>query len=166
MTLEIVAKRQKWIDIVNAVVAFVSIMIVYYEVGCIQSEEFYNDITEGEGKDKKVIKDSNESNLKVNLMRGGNICLTIIIRKLNTVVLIYLHYKYELLKQKYRQQIPMSSKLYKGTLRDSGMVKYMVLEMTIFGIFCPPYFDFEFSGEMLNGTYTYSYDSIIAVITI
>lgn len=41
----------------------------------------------------------------------------------------------------------------------------MVIEMSILGVFCPPYFDFEFSGSMLNGEYTYSYDSIIAILT-
>lgn len=34
------------------------------------------------------------------------------------------------------------------------------------GVFTPPYFDYTFSGTMLNGTYTYSWDCIIAVWTI
>ena len=33
-------------------------------------------------------------------------------------------------------------------------------------IFTPPYFDETFSGRMLGGTYTYSYNAIISVISL
>lgn len=31
-------------------------------------------------------------------------------------------------------------------------------------VFTPPYLDYEFEGEMLNGTYVYSIDNIISCI--
>lgn len=37
--------------------------------------------------------------------------------------------------------------------------------MIVMGIFCPPYFDYTFSGDMLNGHYTYSIEIIISIIT-
>ena len=33
------------------------------------------------------------------------------------------------------------------------------------GVFCPPYFDYEFSGTMLHGSYTYSIENIISIFT-
>jgi hypothetical protein len=42
----------------------------------------------------------------------------------------------------------------------------MAVEMVVMGIFCPPYVDYEFSGKMLKGEYTYSIDAIIACVTI
>ena len=38
---------------------------------------------------------------------------------------------------------------------SSGMYKTMVLELIICSICTPPYFDYTFSGEMLDGTYEY-----------
>lgn len=42
----------------------------------------------------------------------------------------------------------------------------MLTEMLVFGVFCPPFFDIQFDGSMLNGTYTYSIDMLIATWTI
>lgn len=44
-------------------------------------------------------------------------------------------------------------------------MKPMVIEMLIMGVFCPPYLDYEFSGTMLNGTYTYSIEIIISILS-
>lgn len=41
----------------------------------------------------------------------------------------------------------------------------MFLEMIVMGLFCPPYFDYTFSGDMLNGHYTYSIEIIISIIS-
>ena len=41
----------------------------------------------------------------------------------------------------------------------------MLGEMIIQGICCPPYLDYEFTGTMLNGTYTYSIEIIVSIIT-
>mmetsp|Transcript_12246 Transcript_12246/g.23239 ORF Transcript_12246/g.23239 Transcript_12246/m.23239 type:complete len:340 (+) Transcript_12246:449-1468(+) len=42
----------------------------------------------------------------------------------------------------------------------------MCAELLIFGIFCPPFLDVQFDGSMLDGTYTYSIDMLIATWTI
>jgi len=90
------------------------------------------------------------------MMRAFNGILSAII-----VFLIYKHYKYELVLKMYKEK-----SLERMTLRSTKLMKPMIIEMIIFGTFCPPYFDGTFSGEMLDGKYTYSYDIIIAVITI
>lgn len=54
---------------------------------------------------------------------------------------------------------------YKDSLKTSGLLPYMLIEMLIMGIFCPPFLDYEFSGTMLNGTYTYSIEIIISILT-
>jgi hypothetical protein len=40
----------------------------------------------------------------------------------------------------------------------------MMAELFICAFCCPPYFDYTFQGEMLGGTYVYSYNAIIFVI--
>ena len=42
----------------------------------------------------------------------------------------------------------------------------IIIEITLTAIVTPPYFDYTFNGYMLHGNYTYSYDSIIAIITL
>ena len=41
----------------------------------------------------------------------------------------------------------------------------MVFEMTVMGLCTPPYFDYTVSGNMNTGSYVYSYDSIIAIVS-
>jgi hypothetical protein len=43
----------------------------------------------------------------------------------------------------------------------TGLWKYLLLEIIINMIFSPPYLEGSFSGRMLKGTYTYSFDTII-----
>ncbi|CAG9311639.1 unnamed protein product [Blepharisma stoltei] len=150
-SLEFVCKKQLKIDLINAALAFSSIMIVYYE-----SEEFYKQDTKCSAGECAITKSHNESNDYVTSMRVTNIGITLVI-----LCLIYQHYLYELDKMKIRKQVPPQS-----TLKTSNLLQAMVPEMVIMGIFCPPYFDSTFSGTMLNGKYVYSYDVIIAVLTI
>jgi hypothetical protein len=130
-------RGQKINDFMNAAVALVSIIIVYYE-----SEWFY--------------KADNESDAAINAMRGLNFILTC-----GIIIMIGIHYRYTLVLGKLRRRFSP-----KATIWSSGLIRYMAIEMAIMGIFTPPYLDLEFSGEMLDGTYTYSVDAIISVITI
>lgn len=42
----------------------------------------------------------------------------------------------------------------------------LFVQLTLFSCATPPYFDTTFSGEMLGGPYTYSYDDIIFIISL
>jgi hypothetical protein len=42
----------------------------------------------------------------------------------------------------------------------------MLTEMLVFGVFTPPFLDIQFDGTMLDGTYVYSLDMLIATWTI
>ena len=117
--------------------ALVSIIIVYYA-----SEWFY--------------KADNESDPQINSMRGINMIMTGCI-----LIMIFIHHRYNLILGKLRRKYSP-----KATLYTTGMWRYVAIEMLLLGIFCPPYLDVEFNGEMLDGTYTYSIDGIISVFTI
>lgn len=75
------------------------------------------------------------------------------------LVCIYLHYvfKLKILKLKFLL-------LPNDTLKTSGLLKKMVLEIILCGIFCPPYNENTFTGTIENGTYEYSLDSLINVV--
>jgi hypothetical protein len=49
----------------------------------------------------------------------------------------------------------------KDGIITTGLWKYLLLEIIINLIFSPPYLEGSFSGRMLKGTYTYSFDTII-----
>lgn len=89
-------------------------------------------------------------------MRAVNICLTALI-----LLLVHRHWTIELVLKKLKGELPSVC-----GLRSSGLFKFYLAEMAVMVIFCPPYFDYEFSGTMLHGTYTYSYDSLIAIVTV
>jgi hypothetical protein len=130
----------------------VSIFIVYYE-----SEWFYAEETEtGDDGEDEVTKERNESDARINGMRGFNMFLSGII-----ICLIYKHYKLELELFKFTTQSREMC-----TFRSTKLLMPMLIEMMVMGLFCPPYMDLTFSGSMLEGTYTYSIDIIIAVVTI
>jgi hypothetical protein len=76
-------KRQKIWDLVNAIVAMISIFVVYYE-----SEWFYKEETEtNDNGEEEITKESNESDDRINAMRAFNMILSGVI-----VFLIYKHY--------------------------------------------------------------------------
>lgn len=88
-------------NVLNALLAVTSIMLVYYE-----SEAFYTEETKEESGETVITKNSNESNLTINFMRGINIILTVLIRKSYSVYLTYRHYQFELKKKIARKQVP------------------------------------------------------------
>lgn len=46
----------------------------------------------------------------------------------------------------------------------TGLWKYLLLEIIVMGVFSPPGYDKSITGKMLNGTFTYSVDSLIMLI--
>lgn len=150
-TIQNLLKKQRFNNQLNAFLGVISIVSVYYEVIFTQSDEFYREDSE---------KQRNQSNRYVTVMRYVNIFLTLFICKIYLVALIYRHYRFEVDKKILRNILPATA-----TVLNSGLKNYILLEMIILGIACPPYLDTEFSGEMLNGTYTYSIDMLAAIIT-
>ena len=51
-------------------------------------------------------------------------------------------------------------------LISTGLFKWMILELIFLLVFSPPYVIGTFTGTMLQGTYTYSYDTIINFVII
>ena len=161
----LVACRRQFInDLLLAAFSLSSILILYFAVIPTQSEEFYME-TRSPIDPTVFIKARNESNSTVTILRCTNILMTIVIRNLHTVSLIYRHYSLEVSKMIIRKLLSRYGTPYSDTLSSSGLLKKMLLEMLVMGVFCPPYLDYEFSGTMLNGTYTYSVEIIISILT-
>lgn len=66
-----------------------------------QSEEFYERQTESRDGETVVVKARNESNVKVNVMRAINICLTALL-----LVLVHRHWTIELSLKKLKGELP------------------------------------------------------------
>lgn len=101
-----ITNQQRLNDVLNAAVALASIMVVYYEVTFMQSEEFYERFTETHDGEEVVIKNHNESNVKVNVMRAVNICLTALI-----LLLVHRHWTIELVLKKLKGELPSVCKV-------------------------------------------------------
>lgn len=96
-----VTNQQRLNDVLNAAAALASIMVVYYEVTFMQSEEFYERFTETRDGEEVVTKNHNESNVKVNVMRAANICLTALI-----LLFVHRHWMIELVLKKLKGELP------------------------------------------------------------
>jgi Ion channel len=160
-----VEKSQFCNDFLLTILSIISVFVVYIQVTHIQSEEFYREEIPIVNNQQIVLKKRNSSNQTVTNLRVLNIVMTLFICKRYAVILIYRHYNLELKKNIIRKNLSKYGNFYIDGLKSSGLVNYMILEMIVMGIFCPPYFDYEFSGSMLHGTYTYSIEIIISIIT-
>jgi hypothetical protein len=149
--IENILKRQRLNNIANAILAVISIVMIYYSVSYMQSDEFYRQDTD---------KPRNSSNRFVTVTRLANIFLTLFLCNISSVALIYRHYRFEVDKLIVRNLLPETA-----TVLNSGLKYSILLEMSILGIVCPPYLDTTFSGEMLSGTFIYSIDMLAAIIS-
>ena len=102
-TIDLVIRRQLINDFVLAALSVISILVVYFEVFIIQSEEFYREELAEVNSITVYVKKRNTSNNTVSIRRIVNIVLTIGICKKYSGVLIYKHYNYRLLLMKYRK---------------------------------------------------------------
>jgi uncharacterized membrane protein len=48
----------------------------------------------------------------------------------------------------------------------SGLLKPMLVELVICSIHTPPHIDYAYHGKMLGGTYIYSIDDIVVVVSL
>jgi len=135
--MDVKAEKRKliFIDTLAAVLAGCIIMGCYVE-----NENFYTN--------------QNKSTDWGNSIRGVIMFLTCLLD-----ACIIVHYLkrlsiYKLKKEKSEEE----------TLRSTGLLKTMIAELILCSLVCPPKFDYTFSGRMLSGTYTYSWNAIICVI--
>lgn len=77
------------------------------------------------------------------------------------MVCVGLHYHFRLKILKLKRHILEEDNIY-----TAGLLPKLIFELFICSICCPPYFDYSFKGYVLQGSYEYSYDAIINVITI
>lgn len=69
----------------------------------------------------------------------------IYLQKINTVLLILVrHYPY----------------------KGAKHIAWVIVEVLICSTVTPPYFDYKFTGRMLGGTYTYSFDDMVVVVSL
>ena len=154
------SKRQFINDLILNILAITSVFIVYFA-----SEEFYHEKKETIDGVEKITKNRNESDSNVTMLRTINIFLTVALCMGYLVFFIYKHYTYDLRKMIARKLLSPEGIRYLDSLRSAGLLPKMFLEMIVMGLFCPPYFDYTFSGDMLNGHYTYSIEIIISIIS-
>ena len=87
------------------------------------------------------------------------------LRWINVVIIIFIVI---LLVYKYGLEVVVLKTFNCACDEDSifttGLWKYLLLEMIVLGIFSPPGVDKLITGKMLNGTFTYSVDSLIMLI--
>lgn len=143
-----VKKSLRWCDVMAAIIAVSSGILVYNE-----NEVFYKELTDDSGK---VTKEHNQSNSVCTSLRVLNMLLT-----LGLCILIVIHYHFKLKLLKLRRL-----RLQEDNLRTAGLLPMLIIEFAICMIFCPPYVDYSFSGNVLLGTYEYSIDAIISIITL
>jgi len=143
------AKRGlKVIDCLAAFLAVSSGILVYNE-----NEVFYKEITDDAGT---ILKQRNESNSVCTALRFLNVIITVCI-----CILVLIHYLFRLKLLKLRKLC-----LQEDNLKTAGLLWKLLLEFFICVIFCPPYVDYYFSGTVLLGTFTYSFDAIVSIITL
>ena len=122
-----------------------SIKYPYYRINCEKNCDL-----------KIIYKDAFSSNNLVTSLRW--ICVIFIIG-----IEILLYYKYSL-------EIDVMKTFNIACEEDSifttGLWKYLLLEIILLGIFSPPNYDKIISGKMLNGSFTYSIDSLIMLLYI
>jgi len=136
------------VDCIAAAVAVTSGIVVYNE-----NEIFYKQIKDSNGL---IEKNHNESNSFCTVLRFFNMILTL---ALCILVIIHYLYKLKLLKlQKLRLQ--------EDSIKTAGLLPSLLIELLICAIFCPPYVDYSFSGDVNNGTFFYSFNSITCIITL
>jgi len=144
---EAIDKKKRSLKI-NDTTSAVLVSIVIW-LCLIENENFYQ-------PDPDIGKTSNESTLWGNYLRAVIMFLTLIIE-----VTIFAHYRAQLKILKIKKMVP-----YNCSLCESGLMRYYIPEAFLCAICCPPYFDYTFEGEMLSGTYVYSYNALISVVTL
>jgi len=138
----------KIIDCLAAFIAISSGIIVYNE-----NEVFLQQITRSDGS---IEKRRNESNSLCTTLRFINMFLTI---GLCILVILHYYYKLKLLRIQKPRQLEINFK-------TAGLLTTFIIELLICAIFCPPFVDYSFSGEVLNGTFVYSFDAITNIVTL
>ena len=123
-------------------------IIVYNE-----NEVFYNIIENDSGH---VIKARNQSDKTCTSLRFFNLILTVAL-----CILVIIHYIFKLRLLKLKRL-----RLQEDNIKTAGLLPSLIIEIFICMIFCPPYVDFHFSGSVLLGTYTYSIDGLVSIITL
>lgn len=76
-------------------------------------------------------------------------------------LLIFVHYL--LILKKLKSEIKVK---YNDTLHSANLTRYLCLELFVCSAFTPPGLDFKFSGKMLGGTYTYSLNDMIVILSL
>ena len=136
----------KLVDSLTALLAIVLALFTYYE------NEAFREETVVEGV---VTKKAYESSEHESFMRIIIIAMTLLLD-----VLVVTHYFFYLRKLKIEVRAKHSDTLY-----SSRLINWMMAELIVCSIITPPYVDVSFSGTMLDGSYTYSLNDIVTVIT-
>ena len=138
-------------------------------------------LTRGYGNNSEIIKKSNSINYPYYGINCDNKCnLTIIykdafssnnlVTSLRWICVIFIIGIEILLYYKYNLEVDVMKTYNIACEEDSifttGSWKYLLLEIILLGIFSPPNYDKIISGKMLNGTFTYSIDSLIMLLYI
>ena len=141
--------RLKVFDTITGIITF-TIIILY----TIEFEWFITKMKESDGT---VTKDQHQSTIINHILRTVILLLSIVV-----CVLIYIHYKVNLRLKKY---LGVTFNL--ATLRTSGDWKYMIGEMVLNLLVCPPFMDGSIKGSQDGGgLYNFSYDGIIYSISL
>jgi hypothetical protein len=130
----------KYIDTLAAIAGISGIAIAYYE-----NEDFYSTSSSDGAKER------NESTDYGNALRGINMLVTLILE-----IFIILHYVFKLKIMKLEGDRPPHD-----SIKTSGLLPKMLMEMLLCAICTPPKMDMTFEGTMLGGSYVYSYNAII-----
>jgi len=141
--IDIVMKRReigvRKIDICSFLLTLGILVLQYTE----------NDIFISENKNEGKLK--NKSNAICTMLRCLIILLTILLE-----ITIYFHYKLKLILQK---NLGLHNRT--ASLKSAGMRKFLIQEIIICGLVCPPYLDKTMKGVALSGKYEYSLDAVI-----
>ncbi len=84
----------------------------------------------------------------INMICSFTVCGILVMRYINEIKLL----KNDVILSKY------------DGLYSSGLLKYLILEILVCGVFYPPYMNIIYSGVMLGSNYVYNLNSIFSII--
>ena len=138
-------------------------------------------LTRGYGNNSEILENSNDikypyyglncyPNCNLKIIYKNQFSSDKVVTSLRWICVILIIIIEILLIYKYNLEVDVLKTYNKACDEDSifttGLWKYLLLEMIILGIFSPPGYDKIIYGNMLNGTYIYSLDSLIMLLYI
>ena len=138
-------------------------------------------LTRGYGNNSEILENSNDikypyyglncyPNCNLTIIYKNQFSSDKVVTSLRWICVILIIIIEILLIYKYNLEVDVLKTYNKACDEDSifttGLWKYLLLEMIILGIFSPPGYDKMIYGNMLNGTYIYSLDSLIMLLYI